>query len=185
MPEGLLTEGWWRLTKPDKVMAFLSDTLKLVSAIQATGVTAVAVHSLTKEQRPGGSNDVASIKAVVQYATIPLIANGGFSQNRNAQDNTYEGIRQLWRASGVSSVMIARAAAEWNLSVFRPGPLDNVMTVIKNTSNMRFSTTTRSIIVKYCLQQLLGSLQDSELGRDFLNNATIRDLCLVFRHSEL
>ena len=40
-------------------------------------------------------------------------------------------------------------------------------------------------IVKFCLQQLLGSLHDSELGRNFLNNATIRDLCLVFRYSEL
>ena len=39
--------------------------------------------------------------------------------------------------------------------------------------------------MKYCLQQLLGSLHDSELGRNFLNNATIRDLCLVFRYSEL
>ena len=133
------------LTAKIRLLPSLTDTLKLVTAIQATGVTAVAVHSLTKEQRPGGSNDVASIKAVVQHATIPVIANGGSSQNRNAQDNTYEGIRQFWRASGASSVMIARAAAEWNLSVFRPGPLDNVMTVIKNTSIMRLSTTTRSI----------------------------------------
>ena len=193
------------LTKPDKVVAILSaltagltvpvtakirllpslsDTLQLVTAIQATGVAALAVHGRTKEQRPGDTNDVASIKTVVQHATIPVIANGGSSQNRNAQDNTYEGIRQFWRASGASSVMIARAA-EWNPSVFRPGPPDNVMTVIEKYFKYAIEYDYPFNIVKYCLQQLLGSLQDSELGRNFLNSATMGDLCRVFGYSEL
>ena len=37
-------------------------------------------------------------------------------------------------------------------------------------------------IAKYCVQQLLGSLQTSkpELGRRFLDSATMGDLCAVF-----
>ena len=50
---------------------------------------------------------------------IPVIANGGSSNNRDSVDNTHAGIRKFWRQTGASSVMIARAA-EWNPSVFRP-----------------------------------------------------------------
>ena len=35
-------------------------------------------------------------------------------------------------------------------------------------------------IAKYCVQQLLGSLQDSELGQNFLNSSSMEDLCTVF-----
>ena len=54
-----------------------------------------------------------------QICKLPVIANGGSSNNRNSEMNTHEGIKQFWRESGAASVMIARAA-EWNVSVFRP-----------------------------------------------------------------
>merc|ERR1719228_1112818 len=79
--------------------------------------------------------------------------------------------------------MIARAA-EWNPSVFRPGPPDSVMTVIEKYFKYAIEYDYPFNIVKYCLQQLLGSLQDSELGRNFLNSATMLDLCAVFGLAE-
>ena len=34
--------------------------------------------------------------------------------------------------------------------------------------------------MKYTLQQILGSEQDSEIGKKFLKSSTMRDLCAVF-----
>lgn len=42
------------------------------------------------------------------------------------------------------------------------------------------------VIVKYTVQQILGSEQESEMGKRFLQSATMRDLCAVFgREKEL
>ena len=58
-----------------------------------------------------------------------MIANGGSSNNRDSIANTYTGIRQFWKDSGASSVMIARAC-EWNPSVFRNnGKKDDIFDV--------------------------------------------------------
>jgi tRNA-dihydrouridine synthase 2 len=48
-----------------------------------------------------------------------VIANGISSNNRKSSTNTYSGLRSIWKDSGASSLMIARAA-EWNPSVFKP-----------------------------------------------------------------
>jgi tRNA-dihydrouridine synthase len=52
-----------------------------------------------------------------QHATIPVIANGLSSNNRNSDVNTYDGIRSKWRETGADSIMIARGA-EWNPAIF-------------------------------------------------------------------
>ena len=60
----------------------------------------------------------------LQNCSLPVIANGGSSNNRNSEMNTYEGIRKFWKETGASSIMIARGA-EWNPSIFRKeGPVD-------------------------------------------------------------
>ena len=106
--------------------------------IESTGVRAFGVHGRTKEERPNNEVHLDIIKEVVKvdrckthrfntlpshssslkHATIPVIANGGSSNNRNSERNTYEGMTEFWKETGASSVMIARAA-EWNPSVFR------------------------------------------------------------------
>ena len=78
-----------------------------------------------------------------------------------------------------SSVMIARGA-EWNPSIFRAGEKEEVMTMIDKYMNHAINFDYPFNIAKYCVQQLLGSLQDSELGRSFLNTATMEDLSNVF-----
>ena len=84
-------------------------TLDLVSMIETTGVSALAVHGRTKEQRPNDPNDTEAIKKIVAHVTkVPVIANGGSSNNRNSGINTYEGLKQFWRDSGASSIMVAR-----------------------------------------------------------------------------
>ena len=167
------------VTAKIRLLPDLQDTLHLVDVIQSTGVAALAVHGRTKDQRQGHVNDVETIKKIAQHAKIPIIANGGSSNNRNSETNTFEGISEFWKQSGASSVMIARAA-EWNPSVFRPGPKDDIMVMIEKYLELAIEFDYPFNIAKYCVQQLLGSLQDSELGRNFLNSATMEDLCSVF-----
>lgn len=69
----------------------------------------------------------------LQHCKIPVIANGGSSNNRNSQQNTREGILNFWKVSGASSVMIARAA-EWNPSVFRPEGCLSISQVVLGTT---------------------------------------------------
>jgi len=151
-------------------------TLDLCSMIETTGVSALAVHGRTKEQRPNDPNDTEAIKKIVAHVTkVPIIANGGSSNNRNSGINTYEGLKQFWKDSGASSIMVARAA-EWNPSVFRPEGKEEIGTVIQRYLKLAIHYDYPFNIAKYCLQQLLGSEQDSDHGRAFLACATLGDL---------
>ena len=172
------------VTAKIRLLPSLSATLELVSLIESCGVAALGVHGRTKEQRPNDVCDVESIKAVVRHANLPIIANGGSSNNRNSQINTYVGIRNFWEETRAASVMVARAA-EWNPSVFREGEKEDIMMVIEKYFGYAIEYDYPFNIVKYCVQQLLGSLQESELGRNFLNCATMGDLCEVFGLAQL
>ena len=78
----------------------LKDTLHLVDVIQDTGAAALAVH--------GRTNDVETTKKIAQHAKILIITNGGSSDNRKSETNTFQGISEFWKQSGAASVMIAR-----------------------------------------------------------------------------
>ena len=167
------------VTAKIRLLPTMEQTLKLVDIIQETGVAALAVHGRTKDQRQQHVNDIDAIKTIAEHCRIPVIANGGSSNNRNSSTNTYSGIREFWSKSGASSVMIARGA-EWNPSIFREGDKDDVMLMIDKYLDYAIKYDYPFNISKYCVQQLLGSLQESELGRNFLNSSTMEDLCAVF-----
>ena len=139
--------------------------------------------SYFQDQRRNHVNDVDAIRTIAKHAKIPIICNGGSSDNRNSDSNTHDGIRKFWKESGASSVMIARGA-EWNPSIFRAGEKDAVMTMIDKYMEHAINYDYPFNIVKYTTQQLLGSLQNSEMGTNFLNTATMEDVCNVFGHGE-
>ena len=64
-------------------------------------------------------------------------------------------------------------AAEWNPSVFRPEGKEEIGTVIQRYLKLAIHYDYPFNIAKYCLQQLLGSEQDSDHGRAFLACATL------------
>ena len=123
-----------------------------------------------------------------QSATIPVIANGLSSNNRNNDANTYNGIRKLWKESGADSIMIARGA-EWYPPIFSAAESDRRIGVMELAHRyldfaIRFDYTFTT--VKYTLQQILGGEQESEIGRRFLRSSTMRDLCAAFgRETEI
>lgn len=165
-----------------KIIIFpdVSKTIELVKIIEKTGVAAVGVHGRTKDQRPNDPNNVDAINQIVDSVSVPIIANGGSSNNRNSPMNTYHGIQQFWKESKASSVMIARAA-EWNVSVFKESEkLVDIMTVIQEYMYLAIHFDYPECIVKYCVQQMLGSRQtDTEQGKQFLETATMADMCKV------
>merc|ERR1719431_649054 len=131
-------------------------TLDLVSVIETTGVAALAVHGRTKDQRPNNPNDTAAIRALVAHTSLPLIANGGSRNNRASAANT--------------------RAGEWNPSVFRREGMEEIGVVITRYLQLAIHYDYPFNITKYCLQQLLGSAQDSDSGRVFLACSTLQDL---------
>jgi len=164
-----------------KIRVFRDEekTLQLVKVIEKTGVSAIGVHGRTKDERPNDKNNVEMIKKIVENTRLPVIANGGSSNNRDSNINTYEGLRTFWKESGASSVMVARAA-EWNTSVFRKEGKEDIMMVIDKYLGYAIKYDYPFNLVKYCVQQLLGGMQDSDLGRKFLDSSTTLDICRVF-----
>ena len=59
--------------------------------IQTTGVSAVAVHGRTKDERPNNPNHLDVLQKVAEHCKIPMIANGGSANTRDSPINTYEG----------------------------------------------------------------------------------------------
>lgn len=154
-----------------RVLDCIEDTIKLAKLIESTGVSALAVHGRTKEERPQHRNRNHFIEAIVQSVSIPIIANGG-----SGEIAIYDDIEKFRAETGATSVMIARQV-EKNCSIFRREgllPLDTVITsYLKYAIDYNNNTTN----TKYCIQQMLGSLQDTPYGRSLLNAQLMKEIC--------
>ncbi|XP_029993376.1 tRNA-dihydrouridine(20) synthase [NAD(P)+]-like [Sphaeramia orbicularis] len=143
-----------------RILPSVEDTVSLVRRIEKTGVAAIAVHGRFKEERPRHPVHCDYIQAVSQAVSIPVIANGG-SLDLVKKNGDIEEFR---KATGASSVMLARAAM-WNASVFNsqgPVPVERVMEEYLKYAirydNNAFNT-------KYCLCQMLRDKVESPLGK--------------------
>ena len=99
-------------------------TVEFAKKLEATGISALAVHGRLKEERPRSDCRYDTIKAVAKALTIPVLANGG------SNDFTCRlGIDQFQIKTETAGVLVARAA-QWNPSVFNkkgPRPIENVI----------------------------------------------------------
>ena len=57
-----------------RVLPTFEETLKLVKIIESTGVSAIAVHGRTKDERPMDTNRDDFIRTLAESISIPLIA---------------------------------------------------------------------------------------------------------------
>ncbi|BFZ13458.1 hypothetical protein BsWGS_16500 [Bradybaena similaris] len=132
-----------------RVLPKLEDTIKLAQLIESTGVSALAVHGRTKDERSRDPNRDNYIRAVAAAVNIPVIANGGSKNISNLGD-----VENFKKVTGASSVMLARAAM-WNCSVFRKhGPLP-VLDVLKSYLKYAFQYDNNEMNTKYCVLQML------------------------------
>uniref|UniRef100_M4ACV2 Dihydrouridine synthase 2 n=1 Tax=Xiphophorus maculatus TaxID=8083 RepID=M4ACV2_XIPMA len=143
-----------------RILPSLEETVSLVQRIEKTGVAAVAVHGRFKDERPTHPIHCDYIQAVAQAVSIPVIANGGSLD----LVKTNSDIEKFRKATGASSVMLARAAM-WNPSVFcNQGPLP-VEKVMEEYIKYAIRYDNHAFNTKYCLCQMLRDRVESPLGK--------------------
>lgn len=82
---------------------------ELVDAAERAGASGVVVHARYTSQMHGGAVDLETLAEVVRKTRLPVIGNGGVKTAADAE---------AMAATGVSSIMVARAALG-NPSIFR------------------------------------------------------------------
>ncbi|XP_049524063.1 tRNA-dihydrouridine(20) synthase [NAD(P)+]-like isoform X2 [Dermacentor silvarum] len=157
-----------------RVLEKLEDTLALGKLIESTGVKAIGVHGRTKDERPQHANRNAVIKALAEHVNIPIIANGG-----SGEIACYEDIERFRQATGAASVMLARQA-ESNCSIFRKEGKKPIDDVIEEYLAYAIEYDNRATNTKYCVQQMLGSLQESDRGKALLASQQMEEICVLW-----
>lgn len=147
-----------------RVFANWETTLNLLKVIENTSIDAVAIHGRTKNERPQHLNRNDFIKKASEMLQIPVIANGDSSNI-----NCFNDINSFWKQTKASSVMISRAAMK-NCSIFDPAnKLKNIDDLIREYLKLAIKYDNNAINTKYCILQMLGSQQESTIGKLLLS----------------
>jgi tRNA-dihydrouridine synthase 2 len=75
--------------------------------------------------------------------------------------------------------MIARSA-EWNCSIFRPAGMLPMEQVIRDYLKLAVDYDNSPSNSKYCVQNILRELQESPLGKSFLETQTLEQIWYDF-----
>lgn len=157
-----------------RIMPDLEETLRTVKELESTGISAIAIHGRTKIERPQHPVHIDVIKEIAKVLKIPVIANGGSQEMRKLSD-----IHKFRDKCGASSVMVARAA-QWNCSIFRhEGPLP-IEEIIREYLRLSVDYDNSPSNSKYCVQMILRDLQETPIGRKFLDSQTLEQICEVW-----
>ncbi|XP_050428190.1 tRNA-dihydrouridine(20) synthase [NAD(P)+]-like isoform X2 [Adelges cooleyi] len=154
-----------------RILRDINETVSLCKKLAATGIAAIGIHGRRIHERPIHENRNNVIKAVSEALEIPVIANGGSKDIK-----VYEDIEKFKIVTGCSSVMIARSA-EKNCSIFkRDGKLE-VPAVIRDYLHHAINYDSVAANTKYCVQNMMGNVHETELGRTFLETSTLQEIC--------
>lgn len=145
-------------------------TIKLCEELVSAGISAIAIHGRTKDERPQHSNHSDVVREVAAQLKIPVIANGG-----SKEIEKYSDILKFRDETGCSSVMLARAA-EWNCSIFRKEGLLPIEDVIKAYLKYAVDYDNAPSNTKYCIQNILRELQETPKGKAFLETQTTEQM---------
>jgi tRNA-dihydrouridine synthase 2 len=159
-----------------RIRKTVEETIQHVKELESTGIKAIGIHGRNRDERPQHKPHPEVIKAVVEAGfNIPIICNGG------SKDfiEKYEDINQFKELCGADSIMIARAA-EWNVSIFRKEGKLPIMDIIKMYLKLAIDYDSVATNTKYCVQNMLRELQESELGKKFLEAQLMEQICDVF-----
>ncbi|XP_033355040.1 tRNA-dihydrouridine(20) synthase [NAD(P)+]-like isoform X1 [Bombus vosnesenskii] len=154
-----------------RVLPDLDKTLELCELLQSTGISAIAVHGRTVNERPQHMNRNDVLKKISDRLAIPVIANGGSKEIQK-----YSDIFKFKEITGCSSVMLARAA-QWNCSIFSKEGLLPMEDVIKSYLKYAVDCDNSPSNTKYCIQNILREQQESTLGKKFLSSQTLEQIC--------
>ncbi|XP_042294008.1 tRNA-dihydrouridine(20) synthase [NAD(P)+]-like isoform X3 [Sceloporus undulatus] len=158
-----------------RILPTKEETISLVKKIEHTGVAAIAVHGRKKEERPQHPVHCDLIKAISEAVSIPVIANGG------SHDfiKEYSDIEAFRKATGASSVMIARAAM-WNPSIFRKEGPCLLKDVMQEYIKYAVRYDNHYTNTKYCLCQMLREQLENAQGKKLHAAQSMQEICEVF-----
>jgi len=139
-----------------------SDTQKTVDfakRLEATGISALAIHGRLKTERPRHPCRYETIKAVSAALTIPVLSNGGSNYFTDLA-----GIHKFQAETNTAGVLVARAAM-WNPSIFdEKGPLE-METVVKEYVTIAMKYNFGYELMKYNILNIMrGEQQHDERG---------------------
>ncbi|KAF5302114.1 hypothetical protein FQA39_LY10449 [Lamprigera yunnana] len=157
-----------------RVLPNIDDTINLVTELVSTGISAIAVHGRTKEERPHHINRNDTIKKIAEVVTIPVIANGGSREIEKFSD-----IYTFLKECGCTSVMLARAA-QGNCSIFCPQGQKDLDSVIVDYLKYAVDYDNSPSNTKYCVQNMLKELQETPKGKKFLECQTLEQICALW-----
>lgn len=91
---------------------------------------------------------------------------------------SYNDIVKFREETGCSSVMLARAA-EWNCSIFSKNGKVGIETIIKEYLKYAIDYDNAPANTKYCIQNILKELQETPMGKKFLEAQTMEQIRYV------
>ncbi|XP_014247749.1 tRNA-dihydrouridine(20) synthase [NAD(P)+]-like [Cimex lectularius] len=154
------------------------STIDFCKELESCGISAIAVHGRTKHERPQHQNRNQLLKKISQSLSIPVIANGG-----SKEIEKYEDINKFKKDTGCSSVMLARAA-EWNVSIFDKNGKLQIDKIIVKYLKLAITYDNSPSNTKYCIQNMLRELQETELGKKFLEAQTLQQMSVLWSLEE-
>ncbi|XP_046400551.1 tRNA-dihydrouridine(20) synthase [NAD(P)+]-like [Ischnura elegans] len=179
-----------------RVLSTVEETLALCKRLEASGAAAIAIHGRRIDERPQHTNRSAEIAQVARALSIPVIANGG-----SKEIACHDDIERFRVACGAASVMVARAAQK-DCTIFRRdveqvsqverkgAPVDvgerwkALEPLIKDYLYYCVRYASPAPNVKYCIQAMLKDLQESPLGKKFLEAQTLVQICDIWGMGE-
>ncbi|CAB0029536.1 unnamed protein product [Trichogramma brassicae] len=154
--------------------------MKMKRELEENAKSAATKHVINMLQRPGQLEKVEQYKHRIgrKKASVETMLKTAMQSQLDGvkEIEKYKDILQFKKDTGCSSVMIARAA-EWNCSIFRSAGLLPIDEVIKSYLKLACDYDNSPSNTKYCIQNILRELQETPLGKRFLDTQTLEQIC--------
>lgn len=119
------------------------------------------------------------------YIVFLFLKNNGFwcvltfcYSGGSKEIKVFEDIIKFKNLTGCSSVMIARSA-EKNCSIFKQDGKLELFTVIRDYLRHAIDYDNVAPNTKYCIQNMLQNIQETERGRNFLESTSLQQIWFV------
>lgn len=97
------------------------------------------------------------------------------SSGGSKEIDVYSDIEKFRKETGCSSVMLGRAA-EWNCSIFRRSGKLPIEAIIEDYLKYSINYDNAPANTKYCIQNILKELQETAMGKKFLEAQTMEQI---------
>ena len=139
-----------------RCLSSIEETVEFARRMEATGISALAIHGRRKTERPRNPCRDDFIAAVADALDIPVIANGG-SNDIVSLDS----IITFMKNTKTAGVLVARAAM-WNPSVFSKNGRRDIFSIIPRYCELCLEYDFAYEVMKYTILQMLRDLQEKD-----------------------